>query len=78
MKIVKDENKKEEKINWDKQQLLISYEGRIVLSSGIHDIYTFQGLEIGGEIIPNALEYCDGWVKSSFKIYEGSITLSND
>jgi hypothetical protein len=61
-----------EKIDWDKQQLLICERtNQIVLTTGKHECGLFHGTEIGGK-----KEFHDDWIKELFIIFKGKI--SND
>jgi hypothetical protein len=72
MKVTVNNNKG---IDWDKPQLLISEEERIVYSIGSHDEKTFTGFLVAGIDSP---DYNNSWGKRYFTLYKGSITLEND
>lgn len=77
MKIEID-TKKECEIDWDKQNLLVNkYDSKvIVLTTGSHKEDNFQGVNIGR---PCFLEWQSNyWSKDCFKLYNGSVKISND
>jgi hypothetical protein len=59
-------------IDWSKPQLVIGGSGSIVLSIGISDCGSFQGIDLGTN------NFFKVWDKAAFQKYKGSITLEND
>ncbi|WP_407475409.1 hypothetical protein [Elizabethkingia anophelis] len=68
----------ENKIDWNKSQLLIAYNPTvIVMSSGEHELNNFNGMIIKSEHNYD-YTYNTKWAKSKFELYSGKITLEND
>jgi hypothetical protein len=80
MKVTVNNLEKEETIDWNKVQLVVSKYGEIVLTtidkqSDCH----FEGTVIFVEnTLFNIGYHSEKWVKSKFKPFHGSITLQND
>jgi hypothetical protein len=68
-------NKEEKEIDWDVSQLLITKEGRKVLTTGKHKADSFEGLSIDWY---GVTDFGSNWSKNLFTLYKGSITLEND
>jgi len=74
MKIEINKEETEELIDWYKPQLLHDGHSDIVLSTGVHYNNSFEGVSI---TCTNSVRFLT-WEKKAFKLYKGSITLSND
>jgi Ser-tRNA(Ala) deacylase AlaX len=71
MKVTESNTQKE--IDWSKKlQIFKGDGGSIVISTGKHSEYNFEGFCL------TDMEFTDDWAKVGFKIYQGSITLEND
>jgi hypothetical protein len=72
-------NQETNEINWDKKQWLISGEGKVVFTNGVHYQSTFVGTALPNEDNNEHFSMC--WAKSCFKVIpkEGlTIHISND
>lgn len=73
--IIKNEESKS--INWSLIQIYVCTEDdTYVLSTGIHDASTFEGIALPNEENP-AGEFSRLWSKSAFKLFDGSVTMTN-
>ena len=77
MKVIVNNLEKEEVIDWNKVQLVISLGGIIVQvtkdqSNSNHDDDEFTGVDLYSG------EYSQTWNTQGFKPFQGSITLQND
>jgi hypothetical protein len=79
MKVTVNNLEKEETIDWNKVQLVVSDNGNIVFSNQSTSTEHFEGicLERGDSCNKNG-SYSKLWVKSMFKPFHGSIKLQND
>jgi hypothetical protein len=72
-------NRETNEINWDKKQWLISGDGKVVFTNGVHYQSTFEGTVLPNEHDEGHFSKC--WAKSCFKAIpkEGlTIHISND
>lgn len=73
MKVIVNQEKREDVIDFDKIQILISVIGSLVISSGIHNNHSFSGIQIGNN---RNMEYKSNWQKSNFTLFKGTITIT--
>jgi hypothetical protein len=77
MKVTVNNLEKEEKIDWNKVQLVISkYDSNCIVLIADHqnpsDYDSFSGINL------ERGDYSDSWSRANFKPFNGSITLQND
>lgn len=79
MKVIVNQPKQEnKKINWDKPQLVTNkYSSIVILTSGMHDVDTFEGTVIKHFDPYYATGYyVNSWSKQAFKLFEGEIVIT--
>lgn len=78
MKVTVSENENKPSIDWSKPQLVISNNGRLIQTTGLHEDEVFAGLQLVDWDGRSNVGYSSSWDKSQFTPFNYPITLQND